>query len=80
MILPQDISPEKSIYVMGSRIIQILNKEPHKTVDPKLIYDKYIQLHSETNITYNYFLYALDWLYILKALDLTEDIKIKKCY
>lgn len=80
MILPQDISPEKSMYVMGSRILEILNKEPHKTVDPKLVYDKYNQLHSDIKITYNYFLYALDWLFLLNALELTENIRIKKCY
>ncbi len=79
MILPQDITPEKSMYVMGSRIIQILNKEPHN-VDPKLVYDKYSLIHPETKITYNYFLYALDWLYILNAIELTENLAIKKCY
>jgi hypothetical protein len=80
MILPQDISPEKSLYVMGSRIIQILNCEPHKTIDPKLIFDKYSFNHPESKITYNYFLYALDWLYLLNAIELTDNIRIKKCY
>jgi hypothetical protein len=80
MILPQDITPEKSMYVMGSRIIDILNKEPHNTIDPKLVYDKYNINHPETRITYNYFLYALDWLYILNAIDYTDKLGIKKCY
>lgn len=80
MILPQDTIPEKSIYVMGSRIIQILNKEPHNIIDPKIIYDKYTLIHPEIKISYNYFLYALDWLYILNAVDLTENLGIKKCY
>lgn len=80
MILPQDITPEKSMYVMGSRIIEILNSEPHNTFDPKIVYDKYIQLHSEIKISYNYFLYALDWLYLLNAVKLTDNIRIKKCY
>jgi hypothetical protein len=80
MILPQDILPEKSLYVMGSRIIQILNGEPHKTIDPKLVFDKYSLKHPETKITYNYFLYALDWLYLLNAIELTDNIRIKKCY
>jgi len=80
MILPQDIAPDKSMYVMGSRILYILNNEPHKIVDPKIIYEKYIRLHYETQITYNYFLYALDWLYILNAIEMTDTLKIKKCY
>ncbi len=80
MILPQDIAPEKSMYVMGSRIIQILNNEPHMVVDPKMIYDKYTIMHPETKITYNYFLYAVDWLYILNAVEITENLGIKKCY
>ncbi len=80
MILPQDITPEKSMYVMGSRIIQLLNNEPHKVVDPKLVYDKYIITYPEVKITYNYFLYAVDWLYILDAVELTSNTGIKKCY
>lgn len=80
MILPQDIAPEKSMYVMGSRIIEILNREPHNVIDPKLVFDKYNQLHPETKITYNYFLYAIDWLYILNAIDITGSLGIKKCY
>jgi hypothetical protein len=80
MILPQDIIPEKSMFVMGSRILQILDKEPHNLIDPKIVYDKYISLHPEVKINYNYFLYALDWLYILNAIELTSNMRIKKCY
>lgn len=80
MILPQDISPEKSIYVLGSRILEILNRMPHKVVDPKTVYDKYINTHHEIKITYNYFLYALDWLFLLDVVELTENVKIRKCY
>ncbi|MGB8193822.1 MAG: ABC-three component system middle component 6 [Chitinophagaceae bacterium] len=79
MILPQDIAPEKSLYVMGARIIDILRKEPHDTVDPKKVYDVYNTLHLE-NITYNYFLYAFDWLYILNIIELTENNRLKKCF
>jgi hypothetical protein len=80
MILPQDIAPEKSLYVMGSRVLEILNSQPHNIVDPKIVFDKYIFLYEGSKITYNYFLYALDWLYLLNAIELTESIKIKKCY
>lgn len=80
MILPQDISPDRSMYVMGSRILEILNKDPHKIADPKLIYDKYMSQFPETTMTYNYFLYAIDWLYLLNAIDLTANLGIKKCY
>ena len=80
MILPQDISPEKSIFVMGSRILQILNNEPHKVIDPKIVYDKYSLCYPGIKITYNYFLYALDWLYILDVVDITENSRIRKCY
>jgi len=80
MILPQDIAPEKSMYVMGSKIIHILNQEPHTIIDPQDLYNKYSYCFPETKVTYNYFLYALDWLYIINAVELTEHIKIKKCY
>ena len=79
MILPQDISPDKSLYVMGGRIIDILKKEPNEIVDPKYIFDKFLIIYPN-NITYNYFLYALDWLFILNAIQITENSKIRKCY
>ncbi|WP_149242603.1 ABC-three component system middle component 6 [Dyadobacter sp. 32] len=80
MILPQDTVPEKSMYVMGGRILDILQNEPFESVDPKYIFDKYVGKNPNIDITYNYFLYALDWLFILNAIEVTEKLKIKKCF
>lgn len=80
MILPQDILPEKSLYVIGGRIIQILDSEARRTSDPKNLYDRYVKKHPEIELSYNYFLYALDWLFLLNLIKLTDDVKIEKCY
>lgn len=80
MILPQDIAPEKSLYVMGARIIDLLKIHPHKTFDAKRIFDLYLNTHVENRITYNYFLYALDWLYILRIIDFDENNRLIKCF
>jgi hypothetical protein len=80
MILPQDITPEKSLYVMGARIIESFRSETNETIDPKYLFDLYIKKYSGIPITYNYFLYALDWLFVLNAIELTPNNRLKRCY
>ncbi len=80
MVLPEDIVPEKSMYVMGARILDILKNDYRSILDPISIYDRYIQLYPEIKVSYNYFLYALDWLFILNTIELTGNDKIKKCF
>jgi hypothetical protein len=79
MILPQDIPPNKSLYYLGYEILQLLKAEQALTVDPKVLYDKFL-ITGNSNISFNYFLYALDWLFILNLVELTDNIRIKKCF
>ena len=80
MILPTDAAPDKSIYVMGAGILDILKLEPHQNVDPKNLYDTYIQRNAHVELSYNYFLYALDWLYLIGSIDVTSKMKITRCF
>lgn len=80
MILPQDIAPERSLYVMGARIIEILKGITHDSIDPKQVFDVYNRNYGEHNLSYNYFLYALDWLFLLNLIDINENTKLVKCY
>lgn len=76
MLLPIDIKPDKSLYYIGSSILKILNKESLGSIDVTILFDKYIKA-SKSNISFNYFLYALDWLYILNLIEVTKENKIK---
>ena len=80
MLLPQDVSPEKSLYVIGGQIIQAFNIYKRRIIEPKVLYDNYISLYNIDAISYSYFLYALDWLYIMGFIEVYNDTKIKRCF
>ncbi|MEA5402691.1 ABC-three component system middle component 6 [Arcicella sp. DC2W] len=80
MIIPTDTPPERSMYVIGASVVGILKKEKAKTIDPDILYKKFIKNNPHVKITYNYFLYALDWLFILGLVELTPQAMIKRCF
>ena len=79
MILPVDIKPEKSLYVIGSKIIETINNESMGIIDLQLLYDKFSKTYPES-ISFNYYLYALDWLFILDLIKVNGKSGIERCY
>lgn len=80
MLLPQDVQPEKSLYVIGAQIIETFNKLGRRTVDIKTLYTSFQSINNANEISFTYFLYALDWLYIVGFVDLYNNSKIKRCF
>lgn len=80
MLLPQDIAPEKSLYVIGGRIIEIFNVINRRTIDTKSLYNLYISEFEKDNLSFSYFLYALDWLFIIGFIDIYNNTKVKRCF
>ena len=80
MILPQDISPERSLYYLGYKVLDLLKLEKGTSSDPKNLYDRFLLLNPESRISFNYFLYALDWLYLLNLVQLNENVRLEKCF
>ncbi len=78
MILPTHINPNKSLYVVGSRVIDILKSR--KLIDAQELHILYSNKYKSDNLNYNYFLYALDWLYILELIQINKNSKIKRCF
>jgi len=77
MILPKEIKPEKSLYVIGARILKILEEYHLGVIDVYLLYELFKS--ENKNISFNYFMYALDWLFIIDSIKL-KDTKIQKCF
>lgn len=78
MILPTYINPNKSLYVVGSRVIDIL--KGRKLIDAQELHILYSNKYKSDSLNYNYFLYALDWLYILGLITINKNSKIKRCF
>lgn len=80
MLLPQDVSPEKSLYVIGGRIIETFNSLNRTVLDTKTLYSSYILKYKIEDISFSYFLYALDWLYLIGFIEIYNNTKIKRCF
>ena len=80
MLLPQDVTPEKSLYVIGGRIIDTFNSINIRTIDIKTLYTSYISIFKQHDLSFSYFLYALDWLYIIGFIEIYNNTKIKRCF
>jgi len=78
MILPYETTPDKSLYVIGAEIIKVFSNEQSSLIDIKILFDK-INSPRKKQLSFNYFLYALDWLY-LEGLVTMEQKYIRKCF
>ena len=79
MIIDYDTKPEKNLYLIGYQVLNIFNDLSINKIDVKVLYYKYVDA-TKSKISFNYFLYALDWLYLLDLIEVSKNAEIKKCY
>ena len=80
MIVPRDIKPERSLYVIGASLIKTLREIDSESVSLEDLYKKY-RTNSSERISYNYFTYAVDWLFLLGLVKVGErPTEIEKCF
>ena len=76
MIISKDTNPERSIYYLGARVIEIIEG---KTGDIDF-FDLYRSIRSQEKISMELYSLTLDWLYILGAIKNSREENIKKCF
>ncbi|YCM42983.1 ABC-three component system middle component 6 [Verrucomicrobiaceae bacterium 227] len=74
MILNQDIKPEKQAYYLGSRILSVLKDEPSEQVQLLNVFE---QVNRTEKVSYHAFSMAMNWLYLIGAVELDERTLIK---
>ncbi len=80
MIAPRDIRPERSLYAVGGSLLSHMGQRKTSTISIDRLYEEFASGYEE-EISYSYYIYALDWLYLLGLIDLAEgNLKIKKCF
>lgn len=81
MIISEDIKPDKSLYVIGANIVQMLKKETMGVYDIHVLYDKFITctLHEE-KVSFSYFIYAIVWLYLIGLIDINNENNLIRCF
>jgi len=76
MILDQDIKPEKQAYYLGSVILRVLKGQ---SADQIHLLDLFEQVNRREKISYHAFSMAMNWLFLIGAIDLAEG-RLKKCF
>lgn len=69
--------PEKGLYVVGSKIVKMFVEKTHASINIVNLYDDYERNYGY--ISYPYFIYALDWLFIIGIIDLNKKGELTLC-
>jgi uncharacterized protein YueI len=74
MILNQDIKPEKQAYYLGSRIVSVLKEESSDSIALLNVFE---QVNRQERVSYHAFSMAMNWLYLIGAVELKERTLVK---
>lgn len=77
MIISKDINPERDLYYLGARIIEILSSTEDTNIN---FFDVFEKFNSNGKVSINLFTLTLDWLFLIGAINSFEKGKIVKCF
>jgi hypothetical protein len=77
MLLPKDINPSNTTYYNGAITIETLNTYNSRDVD---FFELYRKLKLTNELSFQSYLLALDWLYLIGSIKLKGEGKIEKCF
>lgn len=69
--------PDKSLYITGGNVLSILSSNIHGSMSVSYLFDVYEKNYQA--VSYPYFIYSLDWLFIISAIDLNENGDLILC-
>jgi len=78
MIVPIDIKPEYSLYFIGGQLIETIKKKKDITFDLIELYQAFINKISDCS--FNQYLLALDWLYLIDVIEIDNKGQLRKCF
>jgi hypothetical protein len=77
MIVSKHIHPERDLYYLGAKTIEILNSSGKDEWD---YFDLFSDLNRQQKVSINLFSLVLDWLFILQVVQKSNNGEIKKCF
>jgi hypothetical protein len=77
MIISNDIKPDRDLYFLGGKVIEVLISSEEAEVD---YFDLFQKMNSQWEITINLYTLALDWLFIIGVIENASNGRIKKCF
>jgi hypothetical protein len=77
MIINKNINPERDLYYLGGKVIEVLNTYNQQEID---YFELYINLNKVNKISINLYSLVLDWLFILEVIKKGNKGVIVKCF
>jgi len=77
MIISKNTHPERDLYYLGAKTIEVLNSSEQEEWD---YFDLFVALNQKKRISFNLFSLVLDWLFILNVIQQGKEGRIKKCF
>lgn len=77
MIASGYIHPERSLYYLGAKLIEVLNEHDGELFD---YFEAFQQLRAKTPITISLYTLTLDWMFLLGLISNSDDGLLKKCF
>lgn len=77
MIVSKDIHPERDVYYLGAKIIDIVDRTKGKDVN---FLDTFQKLNKKEKVSIGLYTLALDWLFLMGAIKRTDKGNLVKCF
>lgn len=77
MIINKNINPERDLYYLGGKVIEVLNLFDNIEID---YFELFISVNISNKISLNLYSLVLDWLFILGVVKKGNNGLIVKCF
>ncbi|TKC01728.1 ABC-three component system middle component 6 [Pedobacter cryotolerans] len=77
MIVNKNINPERDLYYLGGKIIEVLNSFTKNEID---YFDLFLSVNKSNKVSLNLYSLVLDWLFILGTIKKGNKGLIIKCF
>lgn len=77
MIVNKNINPERDLYYLGGKVIEVLSVSKSQEFD---YFDLFIDVNKSNQISINLYSLVLDWLFIIGVVQKSDNGLIKKCF
>lgn len=77
MIISKNINPERDLYYLGGKVIEVLYSYTQTEID---YFDLFLSVNKSNDISLNLYSLVLDWLFILGVIKKGKKGTIIKCF
>lgn len=77
MIVSKNTNPERDLYYLGGKVIEVLNSFTKNEID---YFDLFLSVNESNKVSLNLYSLVLDWLFILGVIKKGNKGLIIKCF